>query len=435
MPRLTAPAADPPLLDAERLFAPLAGGHGLVLAVSGGPDSTALMALVAGWQARPPCLVVSVDHGLRPGSADETRLVAANAACLGLPVRVMRAPERARGGNLQDWARRARYSCLAQAAREAGFDAIVTAHHLDDQAETFLMRTARGSGVYGLAAMAEEGRAEAIRLVRPLLAVPRSVLSSLAAASGLAVIEDPSNADPRFQRVRVRALMPELSRHGLTSERLAATARRLRRAAAALDHYAAALLRDGFRADAFGTVAGRVEALAGAPEEVGLRALALILKAVGGADYSPPLERTENLLAAILAQSDEAALRRTLHGAVVAVDTGRLTVCREWGRGGIAPAAAPAGATSVWDGRFRVRIPEAPDLAIGPLGRSQRRLRSNAVDRAALRTLPGLFRADALIAVPDEIFALDDDPPLDRLRADCLVGQRLELPGAPPITA
>src|SRR5205085_12517102 len=129
-----------------------AGRKGLVLAVSGGADSTALMLLVSRWDERPPVLVVSVDHGLRPEAAAEARLVADNAARLKLPVRIMpagRAPE----GNLQDWARRVRYACLAEAARQAGFDTIATAHHQDDQAETFLLRLARGSGVYGLAAM------------------------------------------------------------------------------------------------------------------------------------------------------------------------------------------------------------------------------------------------------------------------------------------
>ena len=123
---------------------------------SGGPDSTALMVLAARWAARPPTLVVSVDHRLRPEAKQETELVARNAERLGLAWRILQAAERA-GGNLQDWARRERYRLLAEAARQAGCDAIVTAHHRDDQAETFLLRLARGSGAYGLAAMAEEG--------------------------------------------------------------------------------------------------------------------------------------------------------------------------------------------------------------------------------------------------------------------------------------
>src|SRR4051812_17380271 len=132
MKRQAAPAADT-ALSREQLFKPLAGARGLVLAVSGGPDSTALMVLVGNWRARPPTLVVTVDHGLRAEAAAEAQVVAENAARLGLPCRIMQAPKLAESGNLQDWARRVRYGCLAEAAIDAGFDTIVTAHHRDDQ--------------------------------------------------------------------------------------------------------------------------------------------------------------------------------------------------------------------------------------------------------------------------------------------------------------
>ncbi len=214
------PAAQAEQLQPAQLFRQLAGRRGLILAVSGGADSTALMVLVARWAKRPPALVVSVDHGLRPEAAAEARIVAENAARLDLPWRIMKAPKRPPGGNLQDWARRARYSLLAEAAHEAGFDTIVTAHHEDDQAETFLLRLARGSGVYGLAAMPEEGSFDGVALARPLLSVPREALRKIAAASGLSVVDDPSNLDLRFDRVRVRAAMPGLAAIGLTPKRL-----------------------------------------------------------------------------------------------------------------------------------------------------------------------------------------------------------------------
>jgi tRNA(Ile)-lysidine synthase len=113
MPRPTAPAAEHDALRPAQLFAGLAGARGIVAAVSGGADSTALMVLLGGWAERPPVLVVSVDHGLRPEAAEETRLVAQNAAALGLPARTMRAVPRPPTGNLQDWARRVRYTLLA----------------------------------------------------------------------------------------------------------------------------------------------------------------------------------------------------------------------------------------------------------------------------------------------------------------------------------
>jgi tRNA(Ile)-lysidine synthase len=428
MARKTAPAADAAALDPDRLFARLSTARGLVLAVSGGPDSTALMALVARWRGRPPALVVTVDHGLRPEAADEARLVAANAERLGLPRRIMHAPARPASGNLQDWARRARYACLAAAAREAGFDAIVTAHHREDQAETFLLRLARGSGVYGLAAMSAESAVEGVRLVRPLLGVARSALMREAETAGLATVSDPSNAHLRFDRVHMRVLMPVLAEHGLDSARLADTAGRLARAAAALDQYAGTLLKDGFAADRFGSVAGSARALTQAPEEVGLRALALILRAVGGADYTPPLDGVEALWSAIVAAGEAGRVKRTLHGVELAVAAGRLTARREWGRSGPAGIPARAGETALWDRRFRVAVPAGiGDVTIGPLSAAGVKAAAAGADRAALRTLPALYLDSALAALPDLIGTADAELPAARFAARAVVGERLGL--------
>ncbi|MBA3517803.1 MAG: tRNA lysidine(34) synthetase TilS [Rhizobiales bacterium] len=432
MTRLSGPAADRAGLDPERLFRRLAGAPGLILAVSGGPDSTALMLLMAGWSARPPLLVVSFDHGLRLEAVDEARLVAANATRLGLACRVMRAAARPSGGNLQDWARRARYKCLAAAAREAGFDTVVTAHHQEDQAETFLLRLARGSGVYGLGGMAEEATVDGLRLARPLLTVSRRDLADVAEASGLPVSDDPSNRDPRFARVRMRALLPALAEHGLTPARLAGTAARLARAAAALHYYAETLLRDDFTSDPHGVVRGPTAALAAAPEEVGLRALALLLAAVGGAHHTPRLDRLEALRDGILAAGAEDRFRRTLHGCIVNLAAGGLTARREWGRSGLAAIPAAAGVGVVWDRRFRVEIPiVAGSLTVGPLGRSGRRLdaaaRSAGRDRASIQVLPGLYDGARLIAAPEIVAAVDGGEALSVLEADCVVGRRLGL--------
>jgi len=427
MTRKAGPAASGGAVDPERLFRRLAGRRGLVLAVSGGSDSTALMLLASQWRDRPSLLVVAVDHGLRPESSGEARMVAENAGRLGLPWRIAAAPPRPDSGNLQDWARRARYQCLVDAAREAGFDTIVTAHHQDDQAETFLLRLARGSGVYGLAAMQEEGIVDGIHLARPLLGVPRSALTEVARASGLPIVDDPSNANPRFDRVRMRELMAALSERGLTSSRIAETASRLRRAASALDLYATALLRDRFNADCFGVVEGDAAALVAVPEEVALRTLALILRAVGGAAYTPELDSVEALRSAILTLGEGKRLKRTLHGVALGVENGRLTARREWGRAGPAGLPAAAGSTLVWDRRFRATVPLLDGaLEVGPLGRSEMALKSPRADAAALRTLPGLYRNGTLVAVPDGLDLCGGDLSLRPLKSECLVGGRLD---------
>jgi tRNA(Ile)-lysidine synthase len=387
------------------------------------------MLLMLRWREPPPLLVVSVDHGLRPEAAAEARLVAENAARLKLPWRIMQASG-PRSGNLQDWARRVRYGCLAQAAHEAGFDTIVTAHHEEDQAETFLLRLARGSGVYGLAAMREEEPLDDLVLSRPLLGVSRAALGQVVVGSGLRTVVDPSNADLRFDRVRMRALLPTLGEHGLDAARLAETAGRLARAAAAIDHYASEFLRAHFCADAFGAVSGPAEAFASVPEEVGLRALARLVKAVGGADYTPPLASVEGLRAAILAAA-AGNMKRTLSGVVVAVEGGKLTARREWGRAGLADVVAQVGVALLWDGRFRVQVPQLGGaLSVGALGRAEGRPRSVAAGPGALQTLPGLYQDGTLVAAPIGVLAADGGGPLDILAVECIVGQRLGISAA-----
>lgn len=435
--RAPEPAADGPALPPpETLFADLAGAQGIVAAVSGGPDSTALMLLLSRWTDRPPTLVVTVDHGLRPEAAEEAALVARNAARLKMPCRTLRPPTGHEGGNLQAWARDMRYACLAAAAREAGADTVVTAHHRDDQAETFLLRLARGSGVYGLAAMAVETRLGELRLVRPLLSVARCALTALVEEEGLEFALDPSNDDTRFDRVAMRGLMPDLARQGLTAERLAATAGRLARAADALDGLASALIAGNFSVDGCGTIAGTPAALAGAHEEIALRALARLIAAAGGAHYTPPLDRVEALLAAIRSTGN---FRRTAHGAVVALTAGRLTIAREFGRHGLSFVNAAGGASVIWDRRFEVapsgRAAVGDALEIGPLGFAHRRLRGAAVRRREIATLPGLYSAGpgrerSLVAAPTGIVVADDGPALAEFSAACVVGARLGLPGA-----
>ncbi len=137
---------------------------------------------------------------------------------------------------LQEAARQARYELLAMQARKAGASHIVTAHTLDDQAETVLLRLARGSGLTGLGAMARATERGGLTLLRPLLHVPKARLVATLEATGIAFAEDPSNRDPRFARPRLRALMPALAEEGLAPERLSLLARRIRRSETALEN-------------------------------------------------------------------------------------------------------------------------------------------------------------------------------------------------------
>lgn len=183
----------------------------LGVAVSGGPDSLALLLLAH--DARPgEVAAATVDHGLRAEAADEAAMVARICAGLGVPHATLAVTVADDPSGVQATARRARYAALGEWAAEAGVTAIATAHHMDDQAETVLMRLARGAGIGGLSGIRRSRALEqgsGIRLIRPLLDWRKAELEALAVAAGLDPIRDPSNASPRYDRTRARALMAE----------------------------------------------------------------------------------------------------------------------------------------------------------------------------------------------------------------------------------
>ncbi|WP_119423020.1 tRNA lysidine(34) synthetase TilS, partial [Desertibaculum subflavum] len=205
-------------------------GHpDLAVAVSGGADSLALVLLAQGWTAAQGgrLLALTVDHGLRPEAAREALQVKRWLAARGVAHRTLRWRGPKPKANLAAAAREARYALLFAACRRARFRALAVAHHREDQAETFLLRLGRGSGVDGLAAMAPVSERDGIALLRPLLDMPRDRLRAALAAAGQDWIEDPGNADPARARTAVRALLPALAAAGLPPVRIAATAARM----------------------------------------------------------------------------------------------------------------------------------------------------------------------------------------------------------------
>ncbi|WP_441238430.1 tRNA lysidine(34) synthetase TilS [Bradyrhizobium sp. 930_D9_N1_4] len=334
---------------AKQLFAGLRSAPALVLAVSGGPDSVALMWLAARWQrsfARGPrLLVVTVDHGLRPEAAREAREVKRLATGLGLTHRTLRWRDAKPKTGLPAAAREARYRLLAQAARAAGASHVLTAHTRDDQAETLLMRMLRGSGLAGLSAMARVTERDGIVLTRPLLDVPKSQLIATLKRAGLGFADDPTNRDMRFTRPRLRALLPQLAAEGGDSRSLARLAARLSRANAAVEVMtdgAERFLQLRTRGDA-PQAGGRrfeaqtffeAEAFALLPEEVRLR---LLLRAVNSLGHEGPAElgKVESLLAALdqaiaatprAAANGRAILKQTLAGALISLAGGRIHI-------------------------------------------------------------------------------------------------------------
>ncbi len=329
------PAAEPVSdTEAEALFADLADLPALALAVSGGPDSTALLVLAARWRANlghgPKLFAVTVDHGLRPASRQEARRVAQLAGKLGIDHKTVRWTGRKPVTGLQEKARNARYQLLGREARRYGARHLLTAHTLDDQAETVLFRMARGSGLAGLGAMARVTPLGDLWLIRPMLAVPKERLVATLRARKIAFADDPSNRDPRFTRVRWRKIFPTLEGEGLDATRLATLARRLRRANAALEAVVDVVAQRADIAAPGGPItldAGEFRKL---PEEIALRLLGRAVASVGS-EGSVELGKLEDLLAAILSAMDARKVPRprqrgTLAGAMVTVSGDRITV-------------------------------------------------------------------------------------------------------------
>ncbi|WP_298880766.1 tRNA lysidine(34) synthetase TilS [uncultured Bradyrhizobium sp.] len=331
---------------AKQLFAELKGAPALVLAVSGGPDSVALMWLAARWRrslARGPELtVVTVDHGLRKEAAREAREVKRLATELGLTHRTLRWRGAKPKTGLPAAAREARYRLLAQAARTAGASHVLTAHTRDDQAETLLMRLFRGSGIAGLSAMARLTSRDGLVLARPLLDVPKSQLIATLKRARIGFVEDPTNRDPAFTRPRLRALLPQLAAEGGDIRTLVRLSARLARANAAVEVLTDGAerflrLRDRGHLRRAGVRSFEATAFAMLPEEVRLR---ILLRAIDALGHEGPAElgKVETLLAALdqamatgapangRAILKQTLLKQTLAGALISLVGGRIHI-------------------------------------------------------------------------------------------------------------
>lgn len=319
--------------QAKKLFADWKSAPAIVLAVSGGPDSIALMWLAARWRRSlprgPRLIAVTVDHGLRPEAAGEARDVKRLAKALDLPHRTLRWRGTKPKTGLPAAARAARYRLLAEAARAGGATHILTAHTRDDQAETLLMRMLRGSGIAGLAAMTRQSERDGVWLARPLLDVPKSQLVATLNKAKIVFADDPTNRDTNYTRPRLRALMPVLAEEGGDARNLARLAGRLARANAALEvlvdgaeRYLA--LRGSNDAARFGFDA---YAFAGMAEEIRLR---LLMRAIDRVGHEGPAElgKAEALLSALDRAIAEGGgrLKQTLAGAAISLVGGRIHV-------------------------------------------------------------------------------------------------------------
>lgn len=381
----------------------------LALGVSGGRDSIALLRLCAASAKKTGAslFAFTVDHGLRVEAAREAAGVRAWCEAIGVAHQTLYWEGDKPAAGLQAAARNARYRLLIEAAEKHQCNALLTAHTADDQAETLFMRLARGSGVSGLSAMDDESLAAAgprapIRILRPLLKESRAWVTAYLDQVGQDYFDDPSNDDPAFERVRVRALLAALSEQSLlTQEALAATAGRMRDADARLRAQ-----EDGL----FDTLGGCFHPWGGvsltrwgpAPGAAGLARR--LIYAAGGGEYAPAEDEARLALEDVLKNG-----AATLSGALIKQWKGRVWFLREpaalTGRAGVAPATpCPLKGPLLWDRRF-ILEPEAEGLAVGPMGAAAERFLGPRTalfqgPQEALGALPGLFAASELIGAP-----------------------------------
>lgn len=318
------------LIDAQAVFSPLMQFQRIGLAISGGPDSLALLLLAGEYaqanDAHDRFIVYSVDHGLRQEAADEVRFVLETSAGLGLKARGLKWEGTKPTTGIQQAARRARYALMGRAMAEDEVDVLVTAHHLGDQAETVLMRLAHGSGVEGLRGMDYFSEVAGVAIVRPLLGVDPVALSQVVQRAGLAPAGDPSNLDTDYERVRWRHALPQFAALGLDTRRLARFADRMRDADQAISATANTVEVET------GVGVRRIshKLLRDLSRAVAVKVMQRMLREIGGGMKAHDLARVESITD--LLRGSPALKRTSLHGCLVSSDGDRVTVEREPGR-------------------------------------------------------------------------------------------------------
>jgi tRNA(Ile)-lysidine synthase len=379
----------------------------IAVAVSGGPDSMALALLLDEWASHRDARIeaITVDHRLRAEAAAEAVQVGRWLAARRVTRQtILRWTDAKPEAGIQAAARAARYRLMTEHCRAEGILHLCLAHHLDDQIETRAMRAARQSGPAGLAGMSAIREWAGVRLLRPLLGITKRALQATLTARGQAWIDDPSNRDPTFERVRLRThpaddphdAVPALHRAGLERDRLEAEA--------------AARLCDGLQIHDAGW-ASLDPAIFRDTDPAALLAFAALLRALGGSEYPIASERCAEALQQL---RDPAQPGFTLGGCHLSNRSGRRLVCRDWGAIGDAIPVRP-GMRVLWDRRFAIEIRGdfnlEPGFTIARLG--ERGIQSlgrdpdkpapgsgDSIPVPARKALPALWQGERLVAVP-----------------------------------
>ena len=411
-PEKKPPTTAPRFLAALKQLAPHAQ---YALAVSGGRDSMALVALAAAAQKKPNAPkfhVVSVDHGLRKEARQEMRLVAETCRRVGLPHKVLRGDTPLGAGGIQQAARELRYRLMAGWCAKRKIPALIVAHHQRDQAETLLMRLARGSGVDGLSGMAPVQKLETaagdLQILRPFLETDPALLAGIVRRAKFDWVEDPSNMDDQFERVRWRQAENMLNGLGLRARALARTAANMRQMRDYLDAQVTDWLQAHGGYHFCGFYSLDKAAFLSLPALLRLRVLRHVMARMGPVKFAPPETSLTHATALIAARGSGG---HTLGGCMIRWRANEIMIGREVAALDALPPVLLARGGSVWDRRFFVEIRGGKKAKTGlfaaplggeGLGRLERAGLQvpKAVPRCYLHVLPAVFDADGLVSCP-----------------------------------
>ena len=361
----------------------------IAIACSGGPDSMALALLGNTWAASKGGSVTAliVDHGLRRGSAEEAQLVLQRLNVCGVQAVVL---ERGGGSILNDIqakARDARYGLMTKWCADHGVLHLLFGHHCMDQVETLLLRMERGSGVYGLSGMAGIREAASIRILRPLLSLPKARLRATVNDFGVDVVNDPSNDNSKFDRVRIRRSLTE-SKSGPSIAKLYAMTARMGTSRAALEDAVADVLARTCEIFPEGYCLLDWDTLVMSPLDIRHRALARIMACIGGNSYTPRYKNLRNLDNILATESLGGG--RTLAGCRILRWKSKLLICRE---PSAIQNAVKANGTVSWDGRYRIKVSGAPDgVVICKLGTVRLATSGGLLEKALIQKIPAAVR-------------------------------------------
>jgi len=384
----------------------------IAIAVSGGVDSLVLMNLANESKAikNKDVFILTIDHGLRPESKNECKFVEGLAKKLGFKVKILKWKGNKPKKGLQEKARNERYNLLLNFCRENSINNLFLAHHLDDQIENFLFRMFRGSGIKGLTSFSNRFERDGILLIRPLVDIPKSELITFAKKRKIKWIEDPSNQNKKFERIKLRKILPLIYEEGFDKKIFLKSIKKLKLANKALDEVTKEFVSKYVMVNKNISVFINQELFLEAPKEVQFRIIENSIRIFSGERfYSPSYSKIMNLINWINESNEISA--KTLGGTIFRRRNKGIILYKEVKKlNEIKPIKLSINNYKSWDNRFLIKAKKASEGEISYLGaegikilKSKKKLNKkdlNDIPLTALYSIPAVWKGKRLISAP-----------------------------------